>query len=139
MKEREKKCRPFTQLIHDSQFSAIGLVLLGELAKIRRILDEISADYVDNKNNNNNNGLDSMVGKMDTGGSAIDGNNQLTRRSGGKEQSSLEGEDVGERIQRQSSSKVEDSNDGGIIGPLKSKKTRKVHVNEIDQLFDGLA
>lgn len=106
---------------------------MGELAKIRRILDGISADYDDN----NDNGSASLGGIKATG-SAADDNNHSTRRSRGTEQSSLE-EDVGERIQRQSSSKIEAGNDGGLLGPSRSKKTRKVHVNEIDQLFDGLA
>ena len=126
-----KKRRPFTQLIRDSQFSAIGLVLLGESAKVRRILDGIGVA----SDNNNNNGSASLGGIIATG-SATDDNNQRSRR--GMEQSSLK-EDVGERIQRHSSSKAGAGNDGGVIGPARSKKTRKIHVNEIDQLFEGLA
>lgn len=123
--------RPFTQLIRDSQFSAIGLVLLGELAKIGRILDEIIAD-----NNNNNNGLGSR--RLIAGTSSTADDNHSMRRSYGMEQSFLE-EDVGERIQRQSSSKAEADNKGAVLGTSISKKARKVYVNEIDQLFDGLA
>lgn len=106
---------------------------MGELAKIRRILDGISADY-DDKNDNGS----ASLGGIKATGSAADDNNHSTRRCRGTEQSSLE-EDVGERIQRQSSPKIEAGNHGGLLGPSRSKKTRKVHVNEIDQLFDGFA
>lgn len=110
------------------------MVLLGELAKIRRILDRISADIVDN----NNKGSDSLGGIIATSSATNDNNH--SKRSCGMEQSSTLEEDVGERIQRESSSKVEAGNDdGGVLGPPKRKKTRKVHANEIDQLFDGLA
>lgn len=131
MEEKKKPPRrAFTQLIRDSQFSAIGLVLLGESAKVRRILDGIGVASNDNHNNSSG-----SLGGIVAMGSATEDNIQRSRR--GMEQTSLK-EDLGERIQRHSSSKAGAGDDGGIIGPARSKKTRKVHVNEIDQLFEGL-
>lgn len=110
---------------------------MGELAKIRRILEGISADY-DNKHNDNS-GSDSF-GEIRIKNSATDDNNHSTKgKSYGMEQSSLEEQDVGERIQRVPLSKVEAVDERAVIGPSRSKKTRQVHANEIDQLFDGLA
>lgn len=108
---------------------------MGELAKIKRILEWIIADY---DNNNDNNGSGSMGGII-IKGSATDDDNHSTGKSYGMERSSLKEQDVGERIQREPSSKVEAGDEGAVIGPPRSKKTRKVRVNEIDQLFDGLA
>lgn len=111
---------------------------MAELAKIRRMLEKISVDYDDDNNNNNNSS--GSVGGIIIKGSATDDNNHSMRKSYGMEQSSLEEQDVGERIPREPSSKVEASSDEKVvIGSSRSKKTRKVHVNEIDQLFDGLA
>ena len=134
-------CRPFTQLIRDSQFSATGLVLLAELAKIRRMLEKINAGYDNNNNNNNDDDKNSSgaVGGIIIKGSAIDDNNHSMRKSFEMENSSLEEQDVGERIPREPPSKVEAGDQGALICSSRSKKTRKVHVNEIDQLFDGLA
>lgn len=141
--KKKKNRRPFTQLIRDSQFSAIGLVLLAELAKIRRMLEKISADYDKKKKKKNDNDNDKKssgsVGETIIKGSATDGNNHSMRKSHGMEQSSLEEQDVGERIPRELPSKAEAGDEGAVIGSSRSKKTRKVHVNEIDQLFDGLA
>lgn len=101
------------------------------------MLERTSADY--DNNNNDNNGSGSLGGIITTGSATTDDNNHSTKKSYGMEQSSLEEQDVGERIQREPSSKVEAVDGGAVIGPSRSKKTRKVHVNEIDQLFDGLA
>lgn len=110
---------------------------MAELAKIRRMLEKISADN-DNDNNNDKKSSGS-VGGIIIKGSATDDNNHSTRKSYRMEQSSLEEQDMGERIPREPSSKVEAGDEGAVIGSSRSKKTRKVHVNEIDQLFDGLA
>ncbi len=109
---------------------------MAELAKIRRMLEKISADY---NNDNNNNSSSGSAGGIIIKGSATDDNNHSMRKSYGMEQSSLEEQDVGERIPREPSSKVEAGDERAVIGSSRSKKTRKVHVNEIDQLFDGLA
>lgn len=107
------------------------------------MLEKINAGYDNNNNNNDKNSSSAAVGGVMIKGSAIDNNNHhSTRKSFGMEHSSLEEEpDVGERIPRELPSKVKASHEGGaVIGSLRSKKTRKkVHVNEIDQLFDGLA
>lgn len=109
------------------------------------MLEKISADYdkkeKKKKNNNDNDKKSSgYVGETIIKGSATDDNNHSMRKSHGMEQSSLEEQDVGERIPRELPSKAEAGNEGAVvIGPSRSKKTRKVHVNEIDQLFDGLA
>lgn len=102
------------------------------------MLEKISADY-DNNNNSNDKISSGSVGGIIIKGSATDDNNHSMRKSYGMEQSSLEEQDVGERIPREPPLKVEAGDDGAVIGSSRSKKTRKVHVNEIDQLFDGLA
>lgn len=106
---------------------------MAELAKIRRMLEKIGADY---DNDNNNNSSLGSAGGIIIKGSTTDDNNHSMRKSYG---TSLEEQDVGERIPREPSSKVEAGDERALIGSSRSKKTRKVHVNEIDQLFDGLA
>lgn len=106
------------------------------MAKIGRLLKRISVDCDNNNNDNNSSG---SLGGITIKGSATDDNNNSTRKSYGMEHSSLEEQDVGERIQREPSSGVEAVDEGAVLGPARSKKNRKFHVNEIEQLFDGLA
>lgn len=110
------------------------------------MLEKINAGY-DNNNNSNNDDDDKnfsgAVGEITIiEGSVIDDNNHHSMRKnyGIGHSSLLEEQDVGERIPREPPSKVEaDDEQGAVIGSSRSKKTRKIHVNEIDQLFDGLA
>lgn len=107
------------------------------------MLEKISAEY-NNKNNNDDKKSSGSVGETIIKGSPADDNNHSTRKSYRMEQSSLQEEqDVGERIPRELASKAEAGSEGAaaaVIGSSRSsKKTRRVHVNEIDQLFDGLA
>lgn len=103
------------------------------------MLEKINAGYDNNSNDYDDKNSPGAVEGITIKSSAINDNNHSMKKSSGMEHSSLAEQDMGERISRESPLKVEAGDEGAVIRSSRSKKTRNVHFNEIDQLFDGLA
>jgi len=141
------RCRAFTNLIADQQFAAVGLVLLANLAKVKRIIGGMAAKAPRPQTRDAHGIRLSIDGDEDLGEcitrSATKGA-ALCLQAGSEHHPSVASEDDGCKLGK---GKTRYSGPSGTCSPTMSglasfpkppKKMRK-KANAIDDLFDGLA